>query len=275
MDRARRLAVCLVVALGSVAGAVGTRAIAQSAAPATVSCTVNSAPPTTGETTLNRRDAAGAEKIFRDVLAKSPASDALHEALVRALIEQDKVDDAAKDADAWAAAAPINSMALVAEGDVKLRQGDPTAALVLFSKARHADLCNARALYGMAEVYSLAGYHATAQRDIEQAYLLHPTDDDIHGWWITTRPRKEKLALLADYAEHSDQQTEEQRKKLKEALAKESVSHASDCRIAADSPKEAKVPMAQLLDGPNDFVGWGLDVQFNGKKRRLQIDTGA
>jgi predicted aspartyl protease len=232
-------------------------------------------PPTTGETALNRRDPAGAEKIFRDVLAKSPASGAIHEALIRALLEQDKVDDAAKDADAWLAAAPGDSLALVAEGDVKLRQGDPGGALTLFSKARLADLCNARALYGMASVYSLAGYHATAQKEIEQAYRLHPTDDDIHGWWISTRQRKERLALLADYAEHSDQQTDEQRKRLKESLAKETASHTGDCRIAPNSPKETKVPMAQLLNGPNNFIGWGLDVQFNGKKRRLQIDTGA
>ncbi|HEY5055182.1 MAG TPA: aspartyl protease family protein, partial [Acidobacteriaceae bacterium] len=68
---------------------------------------------------------------------------------------------------------------------------------------------------------------------------------------------------------------EEQRKRLKEELAKESESHTGDCRIAPNSPKETKVPMAQLLDGPENFVGWGLDVQLGSKKRRLQIDTGA
>ena len=237
----------------------GVKTIAQGAAPAaavTKRCAVDSTPPTAGETTLNKRDAAGAEKIFRDVLAKSPASDTIHEALVRALLEQNKVDDAAKEADPWVTAAPNDSMALVAEGDVRLRQGDPRGALEQFSKARTIEPCNPRALYGVAEVYSLAGFHATAQREIEQAYLLHPTDDDIHGWWISTRQRKERLALLADYAEHSDQQTDEQRKRLKEQLAKESVSHTGDCRIAENSPKETTVPMAMLLDGPTKFDGW-------------------
>ena len=278
MFASKQLVVCLFAASMGWIGLGELETLAQSAvtaAPGTKTCTVNTAPPTEGETTLNKRDASGAEKLLRDALAKGPGNDALHEALVRALLEQDKVDEAAKDADGWSAGAPGNSMALVAEGDVKLRQGDPTGAAALFLKARQADLCNPRALYGMAKVYSLAGYHATAQRDIEQAYRLHPTDDDIHGWWISTRPRKERLALLADYAEHSDQQTDEQRKKLKEALAKATVSHATDCRIAPDSPKEAQVPMAQMLDGPDHFVGWALDMQFNGKKRRLQIDTGA
>ena len=283
MARARDVTGCCLVALMGLAGLGGIKVSGQStgsssapiAATTTKSCTVNSMPPTTGETALNRRDAAGAEKIFREVLATSPASDIVHEALVRALLEQNKVEDAAKEADAWATAAPDNSLALVGEGDVKLRQGDPRGALGLFGKARAADLCDARALFGMAEVYGLAGFHASAQRDVEQAYRLHPTDDDIHGWWISTRQRKERLALLADYAEHSDQQTEDQRKRLKEALAKETASHASDCRIAPNSPKETKVSMEKLQDGPNNFLGWGLDVQLNGKRRRLQIDTGA
>ena len=45
--------------------------------------------------------------------------------------------------------------------------------------------------------------------------------------------------------------------------------------MAATSPREATAPMVAVMDGPTHFVGWGLDVKFNGKSRRLQIDTGA
>jgi predicted aspartyl protease len=45
--------------------------------------------------------------------------------------------------------------------------------------------------------------------------------------------------------------------------------------MAPTSPREAKVPMEAVTDGPTRFIGWGLDVKFNGKSRRLQIDTGA
>jgi predicted aspartyl protease len=117
--------------------------------------------------------------------------------------------------------------------------------------------------------------HASSKRLIEQAYKLHPTDDDINTAWIATLPRKERLVKWADYAEHSDQISEENRAKLKTNLEKESLYHVSDCRMAPTSPREAKVSMAEIMDGPTRFVGWGLDVQFNGKRRRLQIDTGA
>ncbi|MGA2896411.1 MAG: aspartyl protease family protein [Acidobacteriaceae bacterium] len=247
----------------------------QTVAPARKTCTVNSFAPNPAETALNKGDFAPAEVLFRALLAKSADNEAAHEGLVRALLAQNKVDDAARDAETWAAAEPASSMALIALGDVRLRQGVPRVAFLQFQKAAVADLCNARAYYGIAEVDGLAGLHASSKRMIEQAYKLHPTDDDINSAWIDTLPRKERLAKWADYAEHSDQISEENRTKLKTNLEKESLYHASDCRMAPTSPREATVPMTAVMDGPNHFVGWGLDVKFNGKGRRLQIDTGA
>jgi predicted aspartyl protease len=124
-------------------------------------------------------------------------------------------------------------------------------------------------------VDELAGLFASSKRLIEQAYALHPTDDDINTSWIETRQRKERLEKLADYAEHSDQISEENRAKMKISLGKATQTHTSDCRMAATSPREGTVPMVAVTDGPTRFIGWGLDVKFNGKARRLQIDTGA
>jgi len=103
---------------------------------------------------------------------------------VRTLIGQDKVDAAAQDAEAWVKAEPSSSMALTALGDVRLRQGDPREAYLQFEKAAQANLCNALAYYGIAEIDGLAGLYASAKRAIEQAYVLHPTDDDIYTNWV-------------------------------------------------------------------------------------------
>lgn len=238
-------------------------------------CAVNSDAPNAAETALNRKEYSSAETLFRAMLAKDAKDGAAHEGLVRALIEQDKVDAAAKDAEAWVAAAPGSSMALLAVGDVRLRQGDPRGAMLQFQKTEQADLCNARAYYGAAEVDGLAGFHARGKRAIEQAYSLHPSDDDIHTWWIDTRQRKERLAMWAAYVEQSDQIDDEDRTKLKTRLEKDALYHVSDCRAAATSPRAATVPMVAVTDGPYRFLSWGLDVKFNGQRRRLEIDTGA
>ena len=238
-------------------------------------CTVDTSDPSPAEEDLNKKNYGAAEVGFRALLAKSADDAAAHEGLVRALIELDRVGDAAKEAEGWVATAPGDTLALTALGDVRLRQGDPREAFMQFQKAAQVDPCNARAFFGVSEVDELAGLYASGKRWIEHAYLLHPTDDDIHTSWISTRPRKERLALMAEYAGKSKEISEEDRSKLKTRLGKESLDGASDCRMAASSPREAKVPMAAILDGPTNFMGWGLDVSFNGKRRRLQIDTGA
>ncbi len=262
-------------AQATVAAQAAAQPQAAVSAPAQKRCRINSTAPNPAETALNKGDSGPAEVLFRAMLAKDAGDEEAHEGLIRALIGQDKVDDAAKDAEAWVASAPASSMAMTGLGDVRLRQGLPREAFIQFQKAARADLCNARTYYGIAEVDGLAGLYASSKRMIEQAYKLHPTDDDINTAWMRTLPRKERLAKWVDYAEHSDQINDESRAKLKTSLEKESLYHASDCQMAATSPRETKVPMAQMLDGPTHFVGWGLDVKFNGKQRRLQIDTGA
>jgi predicted aspartyl protease len=261
------------VGLGGGLAAQGQAATA--AAQKKVSCKVNSAAPGPAETSLNKGDYSEAETRFRDLLTKSAGDETAHEGLIRALLEQDKLDAAAKDAEGWTAASPASSMAMVAWADVLLRQGDPRGAFLEFQKAALADPCNARAYLGLAHVDELAGLHASGKRWIEQAYALHPTDDQIEGAWVRTRPRAERLQRAQDYAEHSDQISEKDRAQMKASLAKQSMYHPSDCRAAPTSPETATVPMGKILDGPDHFVGWGLDVKFNGRTRRLQIDTGA
>jgi predicted aspartyl protease len=238
-------------------------------------CTVNSEDPIPAEDALNKKQYGVAEVAFRALLAQSADNAAAREGHVRALIDLDRVDEAAKEAEGWVATAPGNSLALTALGDVRLRQGNPREAFMQFQKAQQADLCNARSYFGISGVDELAGLYASGKREIDQAYRLHPSDDDIHTAWISTRPRRERLALLADYADKSKEISDDDRSKLKTRLDKESLYHSTDCRMAATSPREAKAPMVAVTDGPTNFIGWGLDVSFNGKRRRLQIDTGA
>lgn len=116
------------------------------AAPVGKSCTVNTSAPNLAETALNKGDFASAETLFLALLSKSADNESAHEGLVRAMLAQDKVADAAKYAESWAAAAPASSMALTALGDVRLRQGDPRIAFTQFQKAARGSVQRARLL---------------------------------------------------------------------------------------------------------------------------------
>lgn len=238
-------------------------------------CSVDRTPPGPAETALNRKDYTTAEKLFRAALATDPHNNAAHEGLVRTLLAQDRVADATSDATAWNTAEPANSMAFVALAESQVRGGVPTIGFQTYRKALAADPCNARAYYGRSVIEDLAGLYRSGHDSIQQAYALHPTDDDIQTAWFSTRPRAERLALWADYAEHSEQISDDDRAHLKTRLEKEALYHPSDCRISPASPQSTTVPMVPVKDGPTRFLGWGLDVKFNGQRRRLQIDTGA
>lgn len=267
---------CIVlVGLAASGGIDHAQAQTATAAPLKKSCSVNTSAPNPAETALNKGDYKPAEDLFRALLAMSADNEAAHEGLIRAMLAQDKVADAAKDAESWVAAAPASSMAMTALGDVRLRQGNPREGFAKYQSAVQADLCNARAHYGEARVDDLAGYFASGKQEIELAYKLHPTDDDINGAWILTRPRAERLKLLADYAEHSDQISDKNRKEMKTHLETQSQFHASDCRMTDASPREATVPIVPVMENPVIFLGFGLDVKFNGQRHRLQIDTGS
>ncbi|GAC1422472.1 MAG: hypothetical protein NVSMB62_18180 [Acidobacteriaceae bacterium] len=263
------------VCLGVRCGVAQTSAAPAVAAKPVITCMVNRAHPDAADTAYNRKEYAGAEKLFRDMLAVIAHDESAHEGLIRDLIQQNRVAEAGKEADAWAAAEPASAMAMVAVGEARLREGIPKEAFVTFIKAAVMDPCNPRARYGQFRVNELRGAFASAKSSIEQAYRLHPTDEEIHTSWIWTRDHKDRMELFTDYVGHTDQINDQDREEIKRRLEKESLYRPTDCRVSPSSPARATVPMQPLMDGPKRFVGWGLDVQFNGKRRRLQIDTGA
>ena len=274
----RVLVLLALICIGSEVAAAQTASSAPAAAGSGVAkrvCTVDSTPTNAAETAFDKNDYPAAEKAFRAILASDPKDEDAHEGLVRALIQENRVAEAATEAEQWAASNPSSSMAMVGVGDARLREGDPPAALAAFRKAAGLNLCNARVFYGLYEINSYAGAYASAKRFIDQAYALRPGDDEIHTAWIWSRQRKERAQLLTEYVAHTDQLSDDDREKLKTRLEKDSLYKPTDCRMSAASPRTATVPMQKIMDGPERFVGWGLDVQLNGKRRRLQIDTGA
>ncbi len=92
----------------------------------------------------------------------------------------------------------------------------------------------------------------------KQAYALHPTDDEINIAWIDTRPRAERLEKLADYAEHSDQISDESRAKMKTSLAKavavSSIGLQSHADLAGDGDGADGADLVAIASGAGDLM---------------------
>ena len=244
-------------------------------------CHVRNSPLSPADLAMSHGNYARAESLYADELRAgqsanppSPDADRLHAALIRAQLRQSKLADAEKDALAWSTAQPKNPWALVALGEVQWREGRPDDAIQTLNRARAADVCNAQAHADSANIYRMAGLYASANRELTIARKLDPVDPQIEFAWLRLQPpatrQAEITTLLSNATNLSANQTN--------ALAREKQRlfdpPPSGCHLAT-STTSTSIPFRAIQDGPESRTYWGLDVSFNGKTRRLEIDTGA
>ena len=84
----------------------------------------------------------------------------------------------------------------------------------------------------------------------------------------------QRLQNLNVYLSKAEYLPDERKNALQRWQAALSRPLADHCRLAGDTASTT-IPYRALQNGPNAPTYWGLDVLFNGKQRRLEIDTGA
>ena len=116
---------------------------------------------------------------------------------------------------------------------------------------------------------------ATEKRHMDLAHALSPNDQDIALAWLALQPRGQAQQAMAQMIATSPILTEEERGKAKKRLAEESEqAHHADCRLTS-APAPAAIPFSAIRYSPDAAPAYGLELAFNGKKRRLELDTGA
>ena len=120
----------------------------------------------------------------------------------------------------------------------------------------------------------MAGLFASARKNFEQAHALSPNDIEVRHAWIGTLPKDRRIEEYTAQLKDKKQLNAKDASRLEESLAHAKDYHATDCR--QDTPPEkARIPIRAIMNGPTNREGLALDVFFNGKRRRLEIDTGA
>jgi predicted aspartyl protease len=249
------------------------------AKPATVrkQCIVNHESPSEAQLALDREEYEKAEGLYKQRLTVDTADEQAHVGLIRTLIEESKTDDARERAEAFLKERPANSLALETMGEVQFRRGELRPAYDLAVKALTVDPCNARAYLLQGKFESLVAMHAMSRQHLMAAYKLDPKDDAIHGAWMNQLPHDERIKALTESVTHTEHFSDKRLARLKEYLAHEQDYKGDDCKMVSAIPADmdAQVPLESIMDGPRRFISWGIDVQFNGKRRRLEVDTGA
>jgi predicted aspartyl protease len=254
-------------------------------APPKVSCGIDRNPPSDADLALSREDYGAATDLFTRRVTTDPVASKL--GLIRVLIEQNQFLQAEAKAQAWIDSAdaaendpkqpdsPLDQAAAAeAMGEALYRAGELPRAFEQAGKALKLDPCYAQSYLLAARVERLTSDDALAVKRIQVAHTLKPNDLQIHRAWMGTLSRRQRLAEQSALLKDGKALNDKDKAQLEEALAHAGDYARNDCRLV--TPVDAaKFKIVPILDGPNRREGLALDVSFNGKQRRLEIDTGA
>ena len=240
-------------------------------------CPVVRTPPSAGDTALARTDYDAALTFFRAAVAKEPASEDARLGLVRALIGKDQTADAIQEAAAMIAASPSSAVAQVAAAEAAYRDADFTGMFSHAQKGLSLNHCEGRVLDVAASFYEITAGFATEARLLETAHALRPTDELILRDWISSLPRSRRAIELDKYLNGPNALSDKDRAGYVNQQDYLRARRPGECHIASRADTTT-IPFVPIY-GDHGTIGhpeaFGLDVSFDGKKRRMQIDTGA
>jgi predicted aspartyl protease len=268
-------------------------------------CAVDSSVPSEADQALAQGRYADAELLYSAALKADPASGKAMAGLVRTglaragLVQtglartgegQDKIAEALALAKQYQAAYPKDADVLDALGEVRFRRGEVGEASLAFNNAAHLDPCSARTHYDASWFLAFYGMYASSQLRINMAHSLAPNDPMITRRWETTQRKpmtaEQQLAWLKDRLDHpSAPLTDDDRQAIEAAIKGVESSEKGSCELVTPV-SAAKLPIVPITDvsrsvpceacrEPHEVLAAGLDVTINGKRKRLEIDTGA
>ncbi|HEX9200375.1 MAG TPA: aspartyl protease family protein [Acidobacteriaceae bacterium] len=287
---ARWVVVALAMAggAGRVVGQAGGPAGGSPAAGGTASggkltCTIDHRTPSEPEKALRARRFADAERLFGEALTAAPASSDAMAGLVRTTLAEDKLPEALALAIKFDKEHPSDPVLIDALGEVRFRRGEVQEAANAFIQSNKLDPCNGLTHFDVARYLNLSGMYLSSQRQLEIAHTLSPDNPQIERRWRTThaipRTPDQQLAFLRErVANAPPSMTDEVKEGIQAAIKGIETREKGSCQLVSPV-QETKLPIVPISNGvaqtQEDIQGAGLDVLFNGKRKRLEIDTGA
>ena len=198
--------------------------------------------------------------------------------LVRAMLRQQKIDEALDAVNTALAAQPNSAALLAAKGDVQFRLAEMPDAERSYLAAKKLDRKEVHAYLGLARLYRSYSMYRIAYGELQIAHEIAPDDIEVQRAWLSMLPRKERLAALEAYLAGSHPDDDEETKWMAEYLEflKATIDkpiHA--CRLVSKVEQtDTKLETMYTEDGRR-MRGIGLSVRLNDRNVHLLLDTGA
>jgi len=220
---------------------------------------------------------AEAETGYQSILEKNPGVVAAEAGLVRAMLQQQKVDEAFAAVNSALATQPGSTALLTAKGDVQFRRGELAEAEVSYLAAKKLDRNDVKAYLGLARIYRSFSLYRHAYDQLMSAHQIAPQNIEVQRAWMGMLSRKEKLAALQAYLAGPHPDDERETKWMQEYL--EFLKATADkpihaCRLSS-KVEHTQTKLQTMYTDPQHIRGIGITVRLNSHNARLQLDTGA
>jgi tetratricopeptide (TPR) repeat protein len=260
--------------LGLTAQAPSIQARENPSARAKDMCPVRSTSMNAGDIALARDEYDKAIDFYAAGMGLAgPEGARAHNALIRALLAANRIDEAEANAKAWAATSPSDSWGRTSLGEVQLRKGEIRAALATLQAALAGDSCNARTRADLARLYELAGMFAAAKKMLDSAHALDSVDDEIEWQWIFSEAPKAQIEELEKYLHRSASLlTGERKNELVQRQKRLGLAFTDTCRMTTPI-RSTTIPYYLVQNGPTARIFWSLQVTIDGKNLRLSEDS--
>jgi len=253
---------------------------AQPGASGRTSCPIDRTPPSEADKALQQRRYPDAERLYGEALAANPNLDVALAGLARTTLAEGKLADALALAIKDSSAHPNDPVLLDALGEVRFRRGEVDEAAMAFNQSVRLSSCNGVTMYDMARFLNLSGMYKSAQRRLDIAHALAPMNPEIAQRWGETHavPATDEQRLVSlKSARENPSLSDEAKLGLEAAIKGVESNERGSCELVSPVT-ETKMPIVPIANGmtmQQDMHAAALDILFNGKRRRLEIDTGA
>jgi tetratricopeptide (TPR) repeat protein len=198
--------------------------------------------------------------------------------LVRAMLRQQKVDEALDAVNTALAAQPNAAALLAAKGDVQFRLAEMPDAERSYLAAKKLDPKEVHAYLGLTRLYRSYSMYRIAYGELQIAHEIAPADIEVQRAWLSMLPRKERLAALEAYLAGSHPDDEEETKWMMEYL--EFLKATADkpihrCRLVSKVEQTETKLETLYAEDFRRMRGIGLSVKLNDRNVHLLLDTGA
>ena len=239
------------------------------------SCKIDHTPANDADRAMAAREYLKAEQLYAAMWKEKPNETAAMAGVIRAKLAQGELDEALALVKEQIKDHPKDGRLEDAMGAVELRRGEPELAVQALNEALQDDPCVARTHFDVSRYDNLKGLHAAARSHLTTAHALAPEDLSIsRAWTSATAPLLTPAQQIARLNERlaAPESTEEQKQATEEAIKGVQARQRGDCEPVGEVTS-TKLEIVGIADGTKPMYAAGLEVQMNGKRKRLEITT--